>query len=123
MAGFLLAVLSILSGAKLATMIIVLGVPMMDALYVVARRIMAGKSPMWGDRGHLHHTLLDLGWGKRRVAIFYWLITAALGYLALHLNSREKLFTIVMLVVTMGGVLLWLKYFLAYSRRHGPDNG
>lgn len=122
-AGYLLAVLSILSGAKLATMVIVLGVPMMDAIYTILRRIWSGKSPVWGDRGHLHHLLLDLGWGKRRVAIFYWLVSALLGFVVLRLNSEQKLFTIVLLVVGVGGLLLWLKYFTIFSRRQDRVSG
>lgn len=122
-AGFLLAVLSILSGAKLATMIIVLGVPMMDAIYTIFRRILAGKSPVWGDRGHLHHLLLDIGWSKKKVALFYWVISLFLGILALQLNSKQKMFTIVMLVVGVGGVILWLRYFINSSKRQDRDNG
>jgi UDP-GlcNAc:undecaprenyl-phosphate GlcNAc-1-phosphate transferase len=122
-AGFLLAVLSILSGAKLATMIIVLGIPMMDAVYTILRRMLNGKSPVWGDRGHLHHLLLDLGWGKRRVAIFYWFVAAILGITALQLNSKQKMFTIVLLVLGVGGLLLWLKYFMSYSKQQDQDNG
>lgn len=122
-AGYLLAILSILSGAKLATMIIVLGVPMMDAVYTIIRRITSGKSPVWGDRGHLHHKLMDLGWGKRRVSIFYWITTGLLGLVALQLNSKQKMFTIVLLILGVGGLLLWLNYFISYSRRQDQDSG
>ena len=74
LAGYFLAVLAILSGAKVATAILVLAVPLIDAVYTVLRRLNQGQSPVWGDRGHLHHRLLDLGWGKRRIAVSYWLI-------------------------------------------------
>ncbi|MBI5464985.1 undecaprenyl/decaprenyl-phosphate alpha-N-acetylglucosaminyl 1-phosphate transferase [Candidatus Gottesmanbacteria bacterium] len=111
LAGFLLAVLSILSWGKLGTAILVLGVPMIDAFYVLVRRLASGKSPFWGDRGHLHHKLLGLGWGRRRIAISYWLVSAILGSLALSINSQQKLFTIVLLAVILGGVLLWFNYF------------
>src|SRR3989344_1362697 len=122
-AGFLLAIISILSRAKPATMIIVLGIPTLDAIYTVARRLAAGKSPVWGDRGHLHHKLLDSGFSKRQVAFFYWLVTAILGFIALYLNSRQKLFTIVLLTVLVGGLLIWLNYFLSSSKPPGRANG
>ena len=115
LAGYFLAVLAILSGAKLATAILVLGIPMIDAIYSIIRRILRGRSPVWGDRGHLHHKLMDLGWGKRRIATFYWIVSGILGILALQLNSQEKLYTIVVLFILVGGSLLWLStatYFL-----------
>lgn len=120
LAGFMLAVLAILSTTKVGTAIVVLGVPIIDAFYSVIRRIASGRSPVWGDRGHLHHKFLDeWRWGKRRTAIFYWLITAFLGAAALSLNSQQKFYTIVMLAVIIGGLLLWFNFFGALLKR--PD--
>jgi UDP-GlcNAc:undecaprenyl-phosphate GlcNAc-1-phosphate transferase len=123
LAGFFLAILSILSGAKLATLIIVLAVPMIDAFYVMMRRIMSGKSPVWGDRSHFHHKLLDLGWSKQTVALFYWMVTLALGLFSLQLDSKQKLFTILMLPGIFGGILLWLKFLTSSLKPRARDNG
>ena len=112
LAGFLLAILSILSTTKVGTAIVVLGVPLIDAVYSIVRRLLQGRSPVWGDRGHLHHKILDeWHWGKRRAALFYWSITAVLGLLALSLNSQQKFYTMIMLAIIIGGLLLWFKLF------------
>lgn len=116
LAGYFLAVLSILSGAKVATAMIVLGVPLMDVVYVIGRRIAAGKSPVWGDTNHLHHQLLKIGWSKRAVAMFYWLVTAILGVIALQLNPEMKIYTILLIAVIVGGVLLWINLFLSSNQ-------
>jgi len=115
-AGFFLAVLSMLSGSKLATALIVLGVPLMDVVYAIIRRIRAGKSPVWGDALHLHHQLLKLGWSKRQVALFYWLVTAGLGLIALQLNSQMKAYTILLIAVAVGGVLLWINLYISQKQ-------
>jgi UDP-GlcNAc:undecaprenyl-phosphate GlcNAc-1-phosphate transferase len=78
LAGYLLAILSILSTTKVGTLMVVLGVPLADTGYVVIRRILSGRSPVWGDAGHLHHKLLSVGLSKRQVAVFYWILTASL---------------------------------------------
>ena len=122
LAGFFLAVLSILSGAKVATALIVLGVPLMDVVYAIIRRLSSGKSPVWGDDKHLHHKLLKLGWSKRQVAGFYWTVTAILGLIALQLDAKAKLYTIVMLAVLVGGLLLWINLFLS-QKQHESVNG
>lgn len=109
LAGFMLAVLSVLSGAKLGTAVLVLGIPVIDGLYTLGRRLLSKKSPFKADRGHLHHQLLDLGWGRRRIALFYWIITGLLGIIALNLNSQGKLFAVILLGVLIGGFLLFLK--------------
>lgn len=112
LAGFMLAVLTILSTSKILTAMVVLGIPIADAGWSMLRRVLTGHSPVWGDRGHLHHKILDeWKWGKRQTAIFYWLITALLGILALNLNSQQKFYTVILLAVLIGGLLLWFNYF------------
>lgn len=117
LAGYLLAVLAILSTTKVGILIVVLGVPLVDTGYAIMRRILAGKSPVWGDKGHLHHRLLGIGWGKRRVAVFYWAISAFLGVLALNLNTSSKLYTMVGIAILLGGSILWLTYRPKSSQR------
>lgn len=104
----LLAVVSLLSSVKLATAILVMGVPMIDGAFVILRRIVSGHSPFWHDKKHLHHLLLKLGYGHRKIALFYWIISAILGTLALGLSSKGKLFAIIMLVIIAGGFLFFL---------------
>ncbi|OGM60326.1 hypothetical protein A2892_03215 [Candidatus Woesebacteria bacterium RIFCSPLOWO2_01_FULL_39_10b] len=110
LAGYLLAILSILSTTKVGILMVVLSVPIVDTGYTIIRRVFSGKSPVWGDRGHLHHKLLDAGFSKRQVSSFYWLVSAFLGIIALNLNTSYKLYTILGVIVFVGGLLLWLTY-------------
>ena len=108
----LLSVVSILSSAKLATAILVMGVPLADGAFTIGRRILTGHSPFWHDKKHLHHLLLSTGAGQRQIALFYWVISAIFGALSLVLSSRGKIFAIIMLVIIVGGTLLFLNYLI-----------
>jgi len=110
LAGYFLAVLSILSTAKVGTLIVSLGVPLVDTGYAIARRILSGKSPVWGDREHLHHKLLELGFSKRQVALLYWVATFMLYILAININAQSKLYVVFATAVVIGGILFWLTY-------------
>jgi UDP-GlcNAc:undecaprenyl-phosphate/decaprenyl-phosphate GlcNAc-1-phosphate transferase len=110
LAGYLLGILSILATAKVGILLVVLGVPLIDTGYVIFNRIRSGKSPVWGDRGHLHHRLLDAGLSKGNIALFYWGVTAILGIVALNLNTGAKIYTMVGIAVFLGGLILWLTY-------------
>ena len=122
--GYFLAVLAILSGAKLATAFLVLAVPMADAIFTVLRRIIRGKSPFWGDRGHLHHKLMDvLGWNKRKIAFFYWITTLILGFISLQLRPGQKVFTMAVALALVFGFMIWVKLFITFSKQLDPDNG
>ncbi len=91
LAGFLLGILSILSFGKLGTATLLLSVPMIDAFYTIFRRAKNKKSIFKADWGHFHHRLLEIGWGRRRIAIFYWIITFILGIYSMFLKGNEKL--------------------------------
>ncbi len=95
LAGMLLGVLSILSGAKLATLILLLGIPMIDAIFVIIRRLLNHRSIFRPDNKHLHHQLLKSGYSRPQIAMFYWGITLLLGSISLFLNSTQKFYTFI----------------------------
>jgi len=101
LAGFLLGVLSILSFGKLGTIFLVLAIPTLDAVYTIIRRLIHNKSPFRADWGHFHHRLLEIGWGKRRIALFYWLITVIFGISSLFLKGIEKFIALMMVALTL----------------------
>lgn len=107
--GYFIGILSITSGVKLATAVLVMGVPSVDAAITIIRRILSKKSPFWHDRGHLHHLLLNYGLGHRSIAVFYWLMSLILGFVALMASSRGKLFAIMLVVVVVLGFVFMLR--------------
>lgn len=108
LAGLLVGILAILSGAKLATLILTLGLPMVDAIWAIFRRLIKGKIPVWGDAKHVHHLLIKLGVPKPIITVFYWLFSLIIGLIVLQLNSRQKMWTLVMIVILVSGFILTL---------------
>ncbi len=123
LAGFFLALLGILSFAKLGTALLVLGIPMLDAVATLIRRIGMRKSPVLADRGHLHHRLLDLGWSKPKIALFYWGVSAILGLVSLTVTSTLKVFTFVAVAVALSMFLVWVSFFTQFSKQQDHDSG
>ena len=92
--GYSLSVISIFGVAKTYTLIvivaplIILGLPVLDTLVAIFRRIIKGKSLkaiMQADKGHLHHKLLKKGFSQREAVLIMYAITAALGIFAIVL--------------------------------------
>ena len=123
LAGFVLGTLAILSSAKVGAMLLVLGVPFVDAVLVIIKRIREKRSPVWGGREHLHHMLLDLGWSKSRIAAFYWGVSAILGLAAWQLKAPAKFYTMAAIVLTLAGIIWWLQNWLTYSKQQDQDSG
>ena len=107
--GYAIATLGIAAGAKLALLLLVLAIPIIDVAWLIISRLRAGESIGQADRRHLHFRLLDLGLGQRQVVLLYYGYCALLGTSALLIDSRLlKLITLVVLGSATIGVLAWL---------------
>lgn len=113
--GYALGVVAIIGGAKIATTVLVLGVPVLDALLVIVQRSLSGRHP-WrgGDNAHLVHRLLGIGLTQRKIALLVYALCALFGWLATSLIRSEKLYAFAALAVVLG-VLIF------YVRLHGGD--
>lgn len=117
--GYALAILSIISGAKMATALLVLGFPIIDGLWVVARRVARHESPFKPDKTHLHHRLLSIGLSVRGVVIFLWMISLIFGMLGIISTTYGKMISIILLFMIMIFVYILLFYF--ERRRECPS--
>ena len=107
--GYLVATLGIAAGAKLALVLLVLSIPIVDVAWLMVSRLRAGQSIGQADRRHLHYRLMDLGLGQRQVVLLYYTYCLTLGAAALLINSRQlKLVTLVALGLGTVVLLAWL---------------
>ena len=92
--GYMLAVLSVISPLKRATVVgalipmLTLAVPIFDTLFAMLRRTLKHQSIMHADKGHLHHHLMAAGFGQRRSVLIIYGIVGIMGIVAV-LISRE----------------------------------
>jgi UDP-GlcNAc:undecaprenyl-phosphate GlcNAc-1-phosphate transferase len=106
--GFALAALGIIGGAKMATVLLVMGLPILDVAWLIWRRWRQGRSPSQGARDHLHFRLVDKGLDQRAIVLGYYALSAGLGTLALVIGPRVyKLMALALLGVIGLGVLWW----------------
>lgn len=110
--GYMVGVFAIISGAKFATAALVLGIPILDAFWVILRRLLSGQSPMKADKLHLHHRFLNAGFSVRSTVLILYAISALFGMIALTTGTAGKvtaLIWLVVLAVLLGGGLVLLE--------------
>ncbi len=106
--GFLLAVMAIFSGAKIATTLLVLLIPLLDFFVVIARRLfLEKKSPLKGDLKHVHHHL-SFKMGERLASLILITISFCLGLVAILLTGIWKAIFLFIFVVLVFYFILWL---------------
>jgi len=112
--GYTLSSLGLIAGGRVATVLLVMGLPIVDVAWQIFDRLRHRRSPTQADRGHLHYRLLDLGLSAPSIVLLYWGFCAVFGLLALLVSSRiYKLLALVSIGIVVTGALIWL------SRQNG----
>lgn len=107
--GYTLATLSILAPARIATALLVMGIPIVDVAWLIFSRWRRGIRPSQAGRDHLHFRLLDRGLSHRLIVVLYYAFCAFFGSLALLMPSGlYKLLALIVMGVLMVATLVWL---------------
>jgi UDP-GlcNAc:undecaprenyl-phosphate GlcNAc-1-phosphate transferase len=107
--GYALAALGLIAGGRTATVLMVMGLPIVDVAWQIFDRVRRNRSPVEADRGHLHYRLLDLGLSKRTIVLVYWGFCALFGLLALMAAPWQKL----MALLSIGTIVIVTLLFLS----------
>lgn len=99
--GYTIAALAIFSGGKIATAFLVMGFPILDAFWVIVRRLLSGKSPLKGDLFHFHHRLKYAGLSERASLGVIYSVAAIFGTMAIFLTTTQKVWATIGLAATM----------------------
>ena len=107
--GYALATLSILAPARIATALMVMGIPIVDVAWLIFSRWRRGVRPSQPGRDHLHFRLLDRGVSQRQIVALYCGFSVFLGSLALLIPSpRSKLLALIVMGGVLAVTLVWL---------------
>lgn len=115
--GYILGVLAVISGGKIATALLVMAIPILDLIRVVIVRFKRGQPIFQGDREHLHFWLRDHGFSERATVLGLYAAAAVFGSLTLFLQSIGKLLALLFLFLFMGAVALIIQNKKIYVQK------
>lgn len=105
--GLVLGVLAIISGGKIATALLVMGIPILDIFRVLIRRAQKKQPILVGDSEHLHFKLIDSGLSQTQAVLLFYAISFLFGLTTLFLQSSEKIVALSMMFVLMLLIGIW----------------
>lgn len=110
--GYILGVLAIISGGKIAIALLVMGLPILDVAWTIIRRLLTGRNPFRSaDKKHLHHRLLALGLSQKKTVLVFYATSLLFGLSGLFLQSRGKFLALIVLVVLMFVLVIMFWFF------------
>ncbi|MGB9073530.1 MAG: MraY family glycosyltransferase [Terriglobales bacterium] len=89
--GFLLSALALAGAEKAPTLVAVaipvvsFGLPILETMLSILRRLISGRPIFTADREHIHHKLLQRGMSHRQVVIVLYAVSALFAMLSLFL--------------------------------------
>jgi UDP-GlcNAc:undecaprenyl-phosphate GlcNAc-1-phosphate transferase len=115
--GYILGVLAVISGGKIATALLVMAIPILDLIRVVIVRLRRGQPIFQGDREHLHFWLRDRGFSEKTTVLGLYLVAIIFGSLTLFLQSIGKLLALLFLLLFMGALALIIQNKQSYVQK------
>ncbi len=125
--GFSLAVMSVYltqrEGAMLSafTPLLIVGMPLIDLVYVVVSRKVRGLSPFHPDKRHIHHRLLALGLRQYGAVFVIYLLQSGIIVSALVFRDRGDTFFLALYLFFLGMISLLITTALRYGRLPGAS--
>ena len=123
--GFMIATISLL-GFKTATLVslfvplLILGIPILDTLFAIIRRLLKHQPIYLPDKSHLHHQLLSMGLSHRNtvLAIYGMNILFAIASIIYMTNDR-KLGLYVYLAILV--LIIWIVARTSIIKEHKSE--
>ena len=125
--GYTLALLSIGGVFKLHTVLSfmiplsIFGLPLFDTAFAFLRRILTGRNPFKGDRGHIHHRLIDMGFNQKQTVYILYAICGILGISALMFTNENTVKA--GLIILIGFTIFAVDYFIIRNPRTREQAG
>jgi len=107
--GFILGILAIVSGGKIMTTLLVVGIPFLDVIRVIFTRWIKKRPIYMGDDEHLHFKLLHSGMSQKQAVLLLYAISFSFGITTLFLQSSQKIVAFAFLFILMLLMAIWLQ--------------
>jgi UDP-GlcNAc:undecaprenyl-phosphate GlcNAc-1-phosphate transferase len=117
--GYLLGVLAVISGGKVAIALVAMAIPAFDLGRVIMLRYKIKVPIFEGDRRHLHYRLVDIGIHPAIVTMGYYGVAAFFGFLSLKLQTTGKMF---LLLILLSGIYFLSRYLeMKTGKKYGAE--
>ncbi len=107
--GFIIAVITLLEfkGPALISFFVpvtILGIPILDTLFAIIRRLLKGQPPFQADKQHLHHQLLGMNFSQTATVLIIYAVdllfaTASILYTVYATRMWQLIYIIIAILV------------------------
>ena len=114
--GFMLALLALINDSKISTSLMLLGLPLLDAAFVLIRRIIIHKPKSIrellkiNDATHFHHRLLSLNLSRIQVLLVETAIALLFGSIGIATTGAMRYFAVIFGLAILLILIVFINY-------------
>lgn len=127
--GFIIAVITLLEfkGPALISFFVpvtILGIPILDTLFAIIRRLLKGQPPFQADRQHLHHQLLGMNISQRSTVLIIYFINILFAAASIFYTIKDPIIGEILYIVIFI-IVIWfvLHTSIIYDRKNKEKKG
>ena len=123
--GFIIAVITLLEfkGPALISFfvpVLILGIPILDTLFAIIRRLLKGQPPFQADKQHLHHQLLGMNFSQTVTVLIIYGINILFASAALIFTLvNQKVGQILLIVIFV--IVVWFVFHTTIISDKNPE--
>lgn len=122
--GYIIAVITLLEfkGPALTSFfvpVMILGIPILDTLFAIIRRLLKGQAPFQADREHLHHQLLGMNFSQRTTVLIIYGMNLLFAIASILYTVKDpQLGQIVYIIIFI--IVLWFVFHTSIISDKNP---
>ena len=123
--GFIIAIISLLEfkGTALISFfapVTILGIPILDTLFAIIRRLLKKQPPFQADKQHLHHQLLGMNFSQTATVLIIYAVdllfaSASIAYALYQIKVAQVIYIIIFIIV------LWFVFHTTIISDKNPE--
>jgi UDP-GlcNAc:undecaprenyl-phosphate GlcNAc-1-phosphate transferase len=126
--GYVLSTMSVIGLFKVYAVfsffvpLLVLAIPLFDFVFAFFRRVLKGQNPMKGDKGHLHHRLINMGLNQKQAVSVLYSVSTAFGIVAVIITSTGRMKALLFLIAFAVMGLISAFVYKGNLKKNGDNN-
>ena len=123
--GFIIAVITLLEfkGPALISFFVpvtILGIPILDTLFAIIRRLLKGKPPFQADKEHLHHQLLGMNFSQTKTVLIIYGINILFALASIFYTLKDQIVGQVIYIIIFI-LVIWFVFHTTIISDKSPE--
>ena len=123
--GFIIAVITLLEfkGPALISFFVpvtILGIPILDTLFAIIRRLLKGQPPFQADKEHLHHQLLGMNFSQTVTVLIIYGINILFAMASIFYTLKDPMVGLIIYIVIFI-LVLWFVFHTTIISDKSPE--